>query len=237
MKRYDAIVVGAGHNGLTCAAYLARAGKQVLVLERRHLVGGATVTEELHPGFKFSACSYVVSLLRPWIMRDLELPRHGLEILPLESTFTPFPEAEREPAEPPVPVALARSLAPRHPVVAVVLSSPVKEGGELPQTSLLGPQPVLERMSRFRLAQAFNVFSRAMGISSRLLTELRLQIEKPEVLIRPAVDHIGLLDRVDVHELARLGEAAAHRVLPGALKRGGLGTIAAKVRKFFDRKL
>ena len=64
-QRYDAIVVGAGHNGLTAAAYLARAGRRVLVLERRPMVGGAAVTEELVPGFKFSVCSYVVSLLRP----------------------------------------------------------------------------------------------------------------------------------------------------------------------------
>ena len=91
-QRWNAIVVGGGHNGLTCAAYLARAGRKVLVLERRHLVGGATVTEELVPGFKYSACSYVVSLLRPWIIRDLDLPRHGYEVLPLETTFTPFPD-------------------------------------------------------------------------------------------------------------------------------------------------
>ncbi len=91
-KHYDAIVIGAGHNGLTCAAYLARSGRQVLVLEKRHLVGGAAVTEEIHPGFKFSACSYVVSLLRPWIIRDLNLPAFGYEVLPLDSTFTPFPD-------------------------------------------------------------------------------------------------------------------------------------------------
>jgi len=89
---YDAIIVGGGHNGLTCAAYLAKAGRRVLVLERRHLLGGAAVTEEIFPGFKFSACSYVVSLMRPWIIRDLDLPRHGYEVLPLESTFTPFPD-------------------------------------------------------------------------------------------------------------------------------------------------
>ena len=91
-RRWDAIVIGGGHNGLTCAAYLARAGQRVLVLERRHLLGGATVSEELFPGFTYSACSYVVSLLRPWIMRDLDLAAHGLEILPLEATFTPFPD-------------------------------------------------------------------------------------------------------------------------------------------------
>ncbi|MCA1584530.1 MAG: NAD(P)/FAD-dependent oxidoreductase, partial [Acidobacteria bacterium] len=91
---YDVIVIGAGHNGLTCAAYLAQAGRNVLVLERRHVVGGAAVTEEVFPGFKFSVCSYVVSLLRPEIIRELDLPRHGMELLPLDGTFTPMPNGD-----------------------------------------------------------------------------------------------------------------------------------------------
>src|SRR5207342_3686609 len=91
---YDAIVIGGGHNGLTTAAYLARAGRKVLVLERRHVLGGAAVTEEVFKGFKFSVCSYVVSLLRPEIIRELDLPRHGLEILPLDGTFTPMPNGD-----------------------------------------------------------------------------------------------------------------------------------------------
>jgi phytoene dehydrogenase-like protein len=90
--RYDAIIVGGGHNGLVTAAYLARAGVKTLVLEQRHVVGGAAVSEEVYPGFKFTVFSYVVSLLRPEIIRELELPRHGLTILPLESTLTPLPD-------------------------------------------------------------------------------------------------------------------------------------------------
>jgi phytoene dehydrogenase-like protein len=92
--KYDAIVIGGGHNGLTCAAYLARAGRKVLVLERRHVLGGAAVTEEVFPGFRFSVCSYVVSLLRPEIIRELDLPSHGMELLPLDGTFTPMPNGD-----------------------------------------------------------------------------------------------------------------------------------------------
>jgi phytoene dehydrogenase-like protein len=93
-QRYDAVIIGGGHNGLVSAAYLARAGLQTLVLERRHVLGGAAVTEEIVPGFQFSVASYVVSLLRPEIIRDLDLPRHGLDILPLDGTFTPLRPGE-----------------------------------------------------------------------------------------------------------------------------------------------
>jgi phytoene dehydrogenase-like protein len=89
-KRYDVVVIGGGHNGLTTAAYLARAGRSVLVLEKNELLGGAAMTVEHFPGFHFSAMSYVVSLLRPEIIRELELPKHGLEILPLDGTITPL---------------------------------------------------------------------------------------------------------------------------------------------------
>jgi phytoene dehydrogenase-like protein len=80
--RYDAIVVGGGHNGLTAAAYLGKAGLRTLVLERRHVVGGAAVTEEFHPGYRNSLASYTVSLLRPEVIADLELKRHGLAFVP-----------------------------------------------------------------------------------------------------------------------------------------------------------
>src|SRR5438309_1265939 len=89
-SKYDVVVIGGGHNGLVNAAYLARGGKKVLVCERRHVLGGAAVTEEVYPGFKFSVASYVVSLLRPEIIRELELARHGLQLLPLDGTLTPL---------------------------------------------------------------------------------------------------------------------------------------------------
>ena len=84
MTRYDALVVGAGHNGLVAACYLARAGLKTLVVEKNDWVGGAAVSRSLYPGFTYSNCSYVSSLFRPEIMRDLELPKHGLQILPYE---------------------------------------------------------------------------------------------------------------------------------------------------------
>ena len=106
-SRYDAIIIGAGHNGLVTACYLARAGKNVLVLERRNVVGGACVTEETFPGFKVSTAAYVNSLFRPEIIRDLKLADYGFEVLARNpSSFTPFldgryllmgPDAEHDP--------------------------------------------------------------------------------------------------------------------------------------------
>src|SRR3954454_10463034 len=93
--KYDAVIVGAGHNGLTCAAYLAKAGLKVKILERRAVVGGAAVTEEFHPGFRNSVAAYTVSLLQAKVIRDLGLAAHGLRIverplanfLPLEQGY------------------------------------------------------------------------------------------------------------------------------------------------------
>jgi phytoene dehydrogenase-like protein len=91
--QHDVIVVGGGHNGLVCAAYLSRADLKTLVLERRHLLGGAAVTEEVWPGFKVSTASYVVSLLSPKIVRELELQRYGYHVYPLDPAyFAPFPD-------------------------------------------------------------------------------------------------------------------------------------------------
>ena len=88
-ERYDAIIVGAGHNGLTCGAYLAKAGMKTLVLERRPVIGGAAVSEEIVPGFKFSVFSYLMSWLHPRVIADLELRKHGFEVLPASDMFGP----------------------------------------------------------------------------------------------------------------------------------------------------
>jgi phytoene dehydrogenase-like protein len=89
-KSYDAIIVGGGHNGLVAASYLAKANRSVLVLERRSILGGACVTEEIHPGFRCSTTSYVCSLLRPVVIEELRLHDHGFELLPCETSFVPF---------------------------------------------------------------------------------------------------------------------------------------------------
>ena len=92
---YDAIVVGAGHNGLTAAAYLARAGMSTLVLERRHMVGGCCVTEEIAPGCRVSTTSYIASMLRPEVISDLDLREHGLRMVPCDPALqVPFPDGE-----------------------------------------------------------------------------------------------------------------------------------------------
>ena len=93
MQKKDVVIIGGGHNGLVCAAYLAKAGLSVTVLERRGVVGGAAVTEEFHPGFRNSVASYTVSLLNPKVIADLDLHAHGLKIVEREvANFLPFPD-------------------------------------------------------------------------------------------------------------------------------------------------
>ena len=87
-KRYGAIVIGAGHNGLTNAAFLAKAGLNVLVVEKNEYTGGATVSRELHEEWKYSNCSYVCNLFRPEIYNALDLGRHGLKVIPLTASMT-----------------------------------------------------------------------------------------------------------------------------------------------------
>jgi NTE family protein len=136
----------------------------------------------------------------------------------------------------PVPVSVVRSLAPNLPVVAVILASLVKPGGGLMHIPLPVsiPTPIVERITRLRVAQAFNIFLQAVDAGARMLTELRLQIDHPEVIIRPDVGEIGLLDTVDVHKIVRLGEEAVDAALPD-LKRA-LAWPNRLRRRMFPRK-
>ncbi len=115
----------------------------------------------------------------------------------------------------PVPVTVARSLAPGLPVVAVVLTSPLDKPSRNLKVSLPGvPEPIARRLTNMRVAQAFDVFLHAVEIGNRQMADLRLQADDPEVIVRPAVDHIQMLDTVDVAQVAKLGEQALDAVLP-----------------------
>lgn len=116
----------------------------------------------------------------------------------------------------PVPVSVARTLAPNLPVVAVALTAPIGEPARpwgMPMPSIV-PRVIVDRISRLNVAQAMDVFMRSLDIGNRAMAEYRLAVDKPEVLVRPAVSHIELLDRVDPREVAQLGEDALEAVLP-----------------------
>ncbi len=116
----------------------------------------------------------------------------------------------------PVPISVARSLAPGLPVVAVSLNIPVgtpTHAWAVPVPGIV-PRPIIDRINRMSFAQIFDTFMRSVDVSNRAVAEYRLALEKPEVLVRPAVSHIGLLDQVDPREVAKLGEEALEAVLP-----------------------
>ncbi len=141
----DIIILGAGHNGLTCACYLARRGMRVRVLERRDRVGGAAVTEEFHPGYRNSTASYTVSLLQEQVIEDLGLRRHGLEIVerPL-GNFVPGPEGEPSLALGPTPRDTARALAalsPRDAERLPAFEAMLEQGADLIRKTLLQTPP------------------------------------------------------------------------------------------------
>jgi len=113
-----------------------------------------------------------------------------------------------------VPVRLGRSMAPDLPVVAVVLSLPIEETAKvMSPLDLISPNPVISQIARMRVTQAFNIFLNSIEISGNQLVEIRLKVDQPEVIIRPDVAHIGLLDKVDIADLARRGEEAAENNL------------------------
>jgi phytoene dehydrogenase-like protein len=143
-KSYDAIVIGAGHNGLTAAAYLSRAGLATLVVERRDIVGGCCVTEEIAPGCRASTTSYIASMLRPTIIRDLDLAAHGLRMVPCDpGLLVPFPDGQVVPwwADHARAVAEFRKLSPRDADTFVRLDEQLKKLARYLQPFFLEPPP------------------------------------------------------------------------------------------------
>ena len=140
----------------------------------------------------------------------------------------------------PVPVSVARYLNKNLPIVAVVLSPLMDPDVELKGISIpnLIPSPIIERIKKTRLAQALNIFLLSVDAGGRMLTDLRLKIDSPDVVIRPRVGHIGLLDNVDVHELVRIGEEAVDEMLEELhQKTGWSGTLNRKIRKAIKDKV
>lgn len=129
----------------------------------------------------------------------------------------------------PVPVGLARYLAPRLPVIAVVLSPPMSDWSKPRRPRLFDSLPFLSNyVSQLRLAQSLNIFLRSIDIAGVELTELRLSVDRPEVIIRPAVPHIGILDRISIPEVIRLGEVAAEEALPFIAQASGWVSVLAR---------
>lgn len=137
----------------------------------------------------------------------------------------------------PVPVALARSLAPGLPVVAVTLGTPLGKPPRSVPFPLIDnlPPPLIYGLTNLRITKAFDIYMRSIDIGSRQISELRFQIEKPDVIIHPEVDEIGVLDRVDVHEVAKLGELAARKKLP-ELKHAAAWTTRLQHTIFGDHR-
>jgi phytoene dehydrogenase-like protein len=166
---YDAILVGGGHNGLTAAAYLARAGLSTLVLERRPIVGGACVTEEIAPGCRASTTSYIASMLRPEVIRDLDLAGHGLRMVPCDpALLVPFPDGTAVPwwSERDRTVAELAKLSPADAKTFVRVDDELKRLARYLQPFFLEPPPDVGARGWTGLVEALRVGRRFRGISA-----------------------------------------------------------------------
>jgi phytoene dehydrogenase-like protein len=172
---YDAIVIGAGHNGLTAAAYLARAGLSTLVLERREIIGGCCVTEEIAPGCRASTTSYIASMLRPEVIRDLQLARHGLRMVPCEPSLqVPFPDGQVIPwwPERERTIAELRKLSTRDAQTFVRLDYRLKKLARYLQPFFLEPPPEIDGDGFQGWMELLRVGKRFRGITGREVAEL-----------------------------------------------------------------
>lgn len=169
-QQFDAIVVGAGHNGLTAAAYLAKAGLSTLVLERREIVGGCCVTEEIAPGCRASTTSYIASMLRPEIVRDLELASHGLRMVPCEPSLqVAFPDGEVVPwwSEPQRTASEWSRLSRRDAETYLGVDAELKRLARYLQPFFLEPPPEVSADGLSGLRELLRVGRRFWGISSQ----------------------------------------------------------------------
>jgi phytoene dehydrogenase-like protein len=172
---YDAIVVGAGHNGLTAAAYLARAGLTTLVLERRSLVGGCCVTEEIAPGCRVSTTSYIASMLRPEVIKDLNLAEHGLRMVPCDPAIqVAFPDGRVVPwwADRDRAVAEFRKHSPKDAETFVRVDDRLKKLARYLQPFFMEPPPEVDTGSMHGWSDLFRVGKRFRGISSSEISQL-----------------------------------------------------------------
>jgi phytoene dehydrogenase-like protein len=172
---YDAIVVGAGHNGLTAAAYLARAGLSVLVLERREIVGGCCVTEEIAPGCRVSTTSYIASMLRPEVISELRLADHGLRMIPCDPAIqVPFPDGDVVPwwTDRDRAVAEFRRLSQKDAARFAQVDDQLKKLARYLQPFFLEPPPEIDASSWHGWSDLFRVGKRFRGISNTEIAQL-----------------------------------------------------------------
>jgi phytoene dehydrogenase-like protein len=172
---YDVIVVGAGHNGLTAAAYLARSGLSVLVLERRAIVGGCCVTEEIAPGCRVSTTSYIASMLRPEVIAELGLANYGLRMVPCDPAIqVPFPDGQVIPwwAEPQRARAEFRKLSANDAKRFAQVDTQLKKLARYLQPFFLEPPPEIDTGTMSGWADLFRVGKRFRGISSAEIAQL-----------------------------------------------------------------
>lgn len=171
---YEAVVVGAGHNGLTAAAYLARAGLRTLVLERRELVGGCCVTEEIAPGCRASTTSYIASMLRPEVIRDLGLARHGLRMVPCDpALFVPFLDGTALAwwSDPTRTLAEIARFSPRDAATFARIDERLKALARYFQPFFLEPPPDVHARGLAGLLEALRVGRRFRGINGDAIAE------------------------------------------------------------------
>jgi phytoene dehydrogenase-like protein len=173
--RYDAIIVGGGHNGLTASAYLARAGLKVLVLERRGIVGGAAVTEDVIPGHRVSSCSYIASMLMPTVIRDLDLGRHGLRMVACDPILTlPLDDGRivRWWSDPERTAAELRHYSPRDGDAFLAVDARLKALARYLQPFFLEPPPDLAAKGLDRLREGLRLARRFRKISGVEMGEM-----------------------------------------------------------------